>query len=612
MDVKTTGIPTNASPAMRPQQDRLSSLQQHPSNAISMPSSSKNQLIKPRAVKATTIHPSILQEFQRTCRQELELSSQQEEAAIRQSQHWHQKWTLQDEEAHQEDGWQIGSGSGDASLLAQSRGIPIGGQVDLLMDRKEGAMNPPLSSSEGSSQVQQEGEEINSSWSSSASSESRASQAWRRRQQRRAATETPRLHPIAPPGALPPDISPLQLPRATVVSPVRKPSSPRRRRRRSKTLRPAMISSEVSDSETEGDEEASPSPLTIPSSSSSVSSSFRLDRKATTTTEAGYLSSSSSIGSFVSLPSTVVPTPCVNIEAAKERLLSSLASAGGDVTCRKFQKTLLPLWKHYKELGWDARGRHLENDNNNLHVEGMWFTLSKPTFFGNLGETDDGDPMYTLGRMAFDMFLPTQLIVSLQGNFNPVHVVPEKDHQATLDKIPKSLLEDFEMGRNNVLRTYNIVSAFTIESSPAAFPNAPNKNVRRPIKGIMTTFGYVLPDPQVPNRLSIWFTGGQIRPNNDVNDQREWKRLFAHSQTGSRTMGEKVRCLAANLLMGAQVPTEMKEDGTMEYTFTRPLGGHGVAYMDVIYLDSSLRVCRGHRGTLFVFARIPDHGETVE
>jgi hypothetical protein len=141
----------------------------------------------------------------------------------------------------------------------------------------------------------------------------------------------------------------------------------------------------------------------------------------------------------------------------------------------------------------------------------------------------------------------------------------------------------------------------------ADFPNAPNKQVRRPIKGIMTTFGYVLPDPQVPNRLSIWFTGGTLKPNNDDYDIGEWKRIFDKPQP-SRTFGEKARVLAANLLMGAQVPTAMEDDGTMEYTFSRPLGGHGVAYMDVIYLDNTLRIVRGHRGTLFVFTRIPDDG----
>ena len=148
------------------------------------------------------------------------------------------------------------------------------------------------------------------------------------------------------------------------------------------------------------------------------------------------------------------------------------------------------------------------------------------------------------------------------------------------------------------------MTAFTIEPHLADYPDAPNKDVRRPIKGIMTTHGYCLPDPLTPNRLSIWLTGGKIAPNDDEHDQREWKRLFGRNLP-SRTLGEKARVFAANLLMGAQVPKEMQEDGTMEFYFTRPLGGHGVAYNDVVYMDDTMRIVRGHRGTVFVFARIP-------
>lgn len=154
---------------------------------------------------------------------------------------------------------------------------------------------------------------------------------------------------------------------------------------------------------------------------------------------------------------------------------------------------------------------------------------------------------------------------------------------------------------------HSIVTAFTIEPNLADFPDSPNKNVRRPIKGIMTTHGYCLPDPATPNRLSIWFTGGKITPNDDPHDEREWKRLFGKYTTlPQRTFGEKVRVLAANLLMGAKVPQEMLQDGTMEFHFTRPLGGHGVAYNDVVYMDDSMRIVKGHRGTIFVFARIPE------
>lgn len=150
------------------------------------------------------------------------------------------------------------------------------------------------------------------------------------------------------------------------------------------------------------------------------------------------------------------------------------------------------------------------------------------------------------------------------------------------------------------------MSAFSIESPQAAHPNAPNKDVRRPIRGIMTTTGYTIRDPATPNRQSVWITGGKIEPNDDVTDQSEWLRLFTmHPPTHG--FAEKAKLLAVKILMGAELPKNMSEDGSMSYTFTRPLGGHSMAYVDTLFVDESLRIVRGHRGTVFVFSRLHDN-----
>lgn len=135
--------------------------------------------------------------------------------------------------------------------------------------------------------------------------------------------------------------------------------------------------------------------------------------------------------------------------------MHALAIHGGDVDTAMFEDTLLPLMDHYEATGWDARDPEAiyTNYQHTRKVEGMWLTLSKPTYFGNLGENPNGDPMYTLGRMAFDMFLPTQLVCSLQGNFNPVRVVPPDERALLLEKCPKSLQEELDVG-GSVLRTY--------------------------------------------------------------------------------------------------------------------------------------------------------------
>lgn len=295
------------------------------------------------------------------------------------------------------------------------------------------------------------------------------------------------------------------------------------------------------------------------------------------------------------IPPHVSPT---DVQQARDGILRQLAISGGETTSREFADCLETLQSHFdKDICVDTCLDNCEMS------EGTWLTLTKAMFFGNLGENDDGDPMYTLGRMSFDMFSPTQLVCSLQGNFNSVERVDDADRMDLLERsaIPKSMREEVQAG-NSLLRTYNIVTAFTIELPLCDFPNAPNKDTRRPIRGIMTTFGYTLPDPEQPNRHSVWITGGKIEPNDDPQDQAEWNRLFG-MHPPSHSFGEKAKLLAVQLLMGATIPSEMQPDGSLEYTFTRPLGGHGFAYVDTLYVDETMRIVRGHRGTTFVFSR---------
>ena len=298
-----------------------------------------------------------------------------------------------------------------------------------------------------------------------------------------------------------------------------------------------------------------------------------------------------------------ISTTAHSVVKERDAILHTLAIRDGDVESDDFKTKVEPLEKYF--MGNEVDTRQISETSVSNLIEGMWLTLSKPNWFGKLGQNDNGDPMYTLGRMSFDMFSPTNLVCSLQGNFNRVEVVNGEDRKAMLDLVPKKLREEVESG-STVLRTYHIVTAFTIEPSMAAFPNAPNKDVIRPIRGIMTTYGYSLPDPDTPNRHSIWFTGGRVEPNNDVSDTKLWKNFFK-LHPPKHSFGEKAKLLAVKLLMGATIPQEIDpHDGSMNYVFTRPLGGHNIAYVDVVYLDESLRIVRGQRGTTFVFLRVPD------
>jgi hypothetical protein len=337
------------------------------------PSNEINVKSPPRADKtksmSTMIHPRLVQDFHLEC-QDAGLTQDTIEAAVEESNEWHRKWTLQEEEGH--------TGPYQVSFRRPS--------------------NPPLSASSTSSpdEVREEEEEeghygpiphyvafrqdtrVNLPLSMSSSLDD-----WGRQ------FSSPVLRPLEPALRV---LSPLQL--------------------------PARVPSSLEDEETGA--------AIVPEQLHN------------------------SVYPGLS-PNTTDHVVVVDIESCKEALFHALAISQGDPSTRAFENALLPLCKYYHELGWDARGIHNEEDCLERKLEGMWLTLTKASYFGSLGENNEGDPMYTLGRMAFDMFLPTQLVCSLQGNFNPVHIMPE--HDVPDEKIPKSLLEECKMG-NHVLRTY--------------------------------------------------------------------------------------------------------------------------------------------------------------
>jgi hypothetical protein len=159
----------------------------------------------------------------------------------------------------------------------------------------------------------------------------------------------------------------------------------------------------------------------------------------------------------------------------------------------------------------------------------------------------------------------------------------------------------------------SIVVSFTIEAGqtrrgkPASQKGASSSSseyiVRRPIRGLLTNHGYCVPDPNVPNRLSVWFSGGSLEVQDDIHDLDEWKQLFDENEAPRRDLGELARVLAAKCLLGAHLPHSMEEDGSLTYFLKRPIGGHGHVFVDVLYCDETLRIVRGHRGSIYASIR---------
>lgn len=149
----------------------------------------------------------------------------------------------------------------------------------------------------------------------------------------------------------------------------------------------------------------------------------------------------------------------------------------------------------------------------------------------------------------------------------------------------------------------SIVTAFTIEPKNEKFPpHTPNDMVDEPILGLMTTYGYVIPNPKMPNRLSVWFSGGSIEVNSD---EERWRKAFDQSASPKPTLTKMSRIFGAKVQIGASPAEEMESDGKMSYELSRPLGGHDKCYIDILYLDETLRISRANTGAVYVCARVP-------
>ena len=208
--------------------------------------------------------------------------------------------------------------------------------------------------------------------------------------------------------------------------------------------------------------------------------------------------------------------------------------------------------------------------------------------------------------LSVGMFCPTQLNCSIQGNFNRVRVMSPAEVKG-IKHVPASLKK--ELGQS-LVRTYDIVTAFTIEpETPDTFVSDPNYGVDEPIQAVMVTKGYIVPNPhpKLSNRVTIWFTGGTIELHDKSNEEncQRWNRVFDAKKMPKRAWSERSKLFVAGLLMGATASDKLNAEGKMTYDLKRPIGGHDTAFVEILYMDETIRIARANSGVIYVFARIP-------
>lgn len=138
----------------------------------------------------------------------------------------------------------------------------------------------------------------------------------------------------------------------------------------------------------------------------------------------------------------------VKTSQTRQSLFTELVKSGGDTQTSTCQTAIQDLHQNYDTSDFDPRG----HTPSSLDMEGTWVTLSKPQFPDCLGFNAKGECMYTLGRMSFGMFRPTNLVCSLQGIFNVIDQVDGTDAEA-VPHVPKSLLQEVRDGKH-LVRSY--------------------------------------------------------------------------------------------------------------------------------------------------------------
>lgn len=196
--------------------------------------------------------------------------------------------------------------------------------------------------------------------------------------------------------------------------------------------------------------------------------------------------------------------------------------------------------------------------------DGEWLLISAPNFPGG-EKLPDGRYVYTLGRLAFNMFQPTGLKLTINRVLQPV----------------------FLLG-NGEQRCHDIVVEFTTidESVPQ-------------ITGVVRNLGVCQPFNQT--QLQVNFTGGILAPHPSTN-MADWQAVFGNQQKPSATSWKDKLMSGFLKLMFGLVPAEGMNPDTGEISFSMKRSPKG--RLAILYVDEELRITRGERGTVLVCERL--------
>jgi hypothetical protein len=196
-------------------------------------------------------------------------------------------------------------------------------------------------------------------------------------------------------------------------------------------------------------------------------------------------------------------------------------------------------------------------------MDGQCLLISAPNF-PNGEKRADGKYIYTLGRLAFNMFEPTSLKVAI-------------------DRVMQSILP---VG-NGQQRTHDIIVEFTTvdEDTPQ-------------LQGIVRNLGICKPADD--NVLQVQFTGGELAPKNQ-NQIEAWREIFGEQSKPARKGLKEILMTGFLKVMFGIVPPQGMDCQTGRVSFKMQRSPKGK--LKLLYLDEELRIVRGERGIVLVCER---------
>lgn len=198
-------------------------------------------------------------------------------------------------------------------------------------------------------------------------------------------------------------------------------------------------------------------------------------------------------------------------------------------------------------------------------LEGNWLLINAPIFPNRLPD-ERGRYIYTLGRLAFNMFEPVDLKIEIERVLQPV----------------------FSTGKDNE-RTHDIVVEFKIIDD--RFPE---------LKGIVKNLAVCRPLSK--DTLQVEFTGGELMPqlSQENSDIEQWLAVFGSTEVkSSLNIGERIKSWFIEWMFGIEKASNITKTGKRVFKMNKSPKGN----LQILYLDKELRITKGNRETLLICQR---------